>query len=526
MAGSQVQVGVVLKGKYRIDRELGAGGMGYVLAALHLDLHERVAIKFLLPEIAGNAEVVERFLREARAALRIQGEHVARVMDIDRLDDGTPFIVMEYLEGHDLSRVRQSRTPLPIGHAVDYVVQACAALAEAHRLGIVHRDLKPANLFLTRRRDGSACVKVLDFGISKLGMDGDASVTKTNSVMGTAEYMSPEQMRSSRDVDGRADLWALGVVLYELCTAQVPFPGETITQVCARVFTELPIAPRVCRPDLPEELEAAILRCLEKNRDRRFANVEELVRAIAPFGAKVLPRGPAAPLEGTMPSGAAIGVVEGWPSLASPDRPSLGEVESTLPVVAAAPAIEAIARSASEGSVAALSGAQGPSTTAVVSSDHFPEAPATASPRGRSTVRAAAVVALAVAGVAVVAFGLRSSAGGRAQADRGPAAEAPLALPSVLPSALPSVVPSAPQLPSSAAPPVVAVTVEPTASSSALAPSASASPKKLNGAPARATAAAPPPAPTGKAPSPGAAGCDPPYVLDANGLKHMKAQCL
>jgi serine/threonine-protein kinase len=281
---SPLTEGTIVNRKYRIERMLGAGGMGIVVAATHLKLEQRVAIKFLHPEMLKHPEIVERFLREARAASRIEGDHVARVIDVDTLDDGVPFLVMEYLDGRDLSGVRKAGYPLPSHEAVGYVLQACAAVAEAHHMGIIHRDLKPANIFLAQRRDGSTRVKVLDFGISKLvGAPGEASVTRTSAVMGSAEYMSPEQMVASRDVDPRADIWALGVVLYELCTARVPFQGDSITHMAVLVMTTEPLPAITLVPAIPPGLDAIIRRCLEKDRERRFSSVPELMSALAPF---------------------------------------------------------------------------------------------------------------------------------------------------------------------------------------------------------------------------------------------------
>jgi serine/threonine-protein kinase len=274
--------GTVLRGKYQVERVLGEGGMGVVLAGSHLVLKQQVAIKLLQPGIASRPDLVERFLREARAASRIESEHVVRVMDVDTLDDGTPFMVMEYLDGADLSSVRRSGQPLPIGDAIAYVLQACEALAEAHGLGIVHRDLKPANLFLARRRDGRSRVKVLDFGISKISEPGQAEVelTTTAMVAGSPQYMSPEQMLSTKDVDGRTDIWALGIVLFELCTARVPWPASTITQATALVMSTPPPPLGELVPGVPAALEAIILRCLEKDRTNRFATVENLAQAL------------------------------------------------------------------------------------------------------------------------------------------------------------------------------------------------------------------------------------------------------
>jgi serine/threonine protein kinase len=283
-----VQEGEVLAGKYRVERVLGVGGMGVVVSALHIQLDERVALKFLLPEALGNQEAVARFAREARAAVKIKSIHVARVSDVGTLDSGAPYMVMEFLHGHDLSALIRDRGPMPYADAVDFVLQACEAIAEAHALGIVHRDLKPANLFLITSADGSPCIKILDFGISKVTSPGssgnDYGMTKTTAIMGSPLYMSPEQMTSSRDVDGRADIWAIGTILFELIAGRPPFLGDTMPQLCGMILQEPPPFPRQFRPDLPEGLQAAMLRCLEKDRARRFGNVAELAAALAPFG--------------------------------------------------------------------------------------------------------------------------------------------------------------------------------------------------------------------------------------------------
>ena len=283
-----VQEGQVLAGKYRVERVLGVGGMGVVVSALHLQLDERVALKFLLPEALANEEAVARFAREARAAVKIKSMHVARVSDVGTLETGAPYMVMEYLHGRDLAALLHERGPMPWPDAVDLVLQACEALAEAHAHGIVHRDLKPANLFLITGPDGSPCIKVLDFGISKLTnpnpSSGDYGMTRTQAIMGSPLYMSPEQMTSSRDVDGRADIWAIGTILYELVTGRPPFLGESMPQLCGMILQEAPPPPRSLRPDLPDGLQAVILRCLEKKREARFGNVAELASALAPFG--------------------------------------------------------------------------------------------------------------------------------------------------------------------------------------------------------------------------------------------------
>ncbi|HTV22274.1 MAG TPA: serine/threonine-protein kinase, partial [Polyangiaceae bacterium] len=281
---STVQPGDILAEKYRVERVLGQGGMGVVVLAEHIELRERVAIKFLLDTPADNAELAERFVREARAAVKIKSEHVVRVIDVGRLPTGAPYMVMEYLEGEDLSQ-RLMSGRVPIEDAVDYVIQSCEAMQVAHRTGIVHRDLKPANLFLTQRPDGSSLIKVLDFGISKVKSADAAqlSLTHTQAMMGSPLYMSPEQMRSSKDVSPSADIWSLGVILHELIAGDVPFTGTTFPEVLVQVMSEPPPKLRTLRPEVPEGLEAAVLRCLEKDPADRFSSVANLAVALTPY---------------------------------------------------------------------------------------------------------------------------------------------------------------------------------------------------------------------------------------------------
>jgi serine/threonine protein kinase len=284
---SPVKTGEVVTDRYRVERVIGVGGMAVVVAATDLRLGHPVAIKFLLPHALLHPEIVTRFDREARAAVRVRSEHVARVMDVGKLESGAPYMVMEFLEGRDLAAELDARGPLPGPDAVDYVLQACEVLAEAHRLGMVHRDLKPANLFLVDNR-GSPMIKVLDFGISKMsslaGATGfDAGVTQSASTLGSPLYMSPEQMDSARDVDVRTDIWALGVVLYELLAARPPFTGDSIPKLCIAILNHKPAPLRSERPDVPPRLEATIMRCLEKDRTRRFGSIEELAMALAEF---------------------------------------------------------------------------------------------------------------------------------------------------------------------------------------------------------------------------------------------------
>jgi eukaryotic-like serine/threonine-protein kinase len=280
-----IEVGDVVAGKYRVDRVLGEGGMGIVVAATHAQLDEKVALKFLRPIVASNPEIVQRFIREARAAVKIRSEHVARVLDVGALDSGTPYMVMEYLDGQDLAQTLAGCGPLPVAETVTYVLQACEAVAEAHSLGTVHRDLKPANLFLARRPNGRPVVKVLDFGISKVAAPGDnAALTNASAMMGSPSYMSPEQMVAAGSVDVRADVWALGVVLYELLTGRLPFIAETMPELVGMILQSAYTPVSVLRPDVPPGLQATIDRCLQKDRTFRHANVAELAAGLVPFG--------------------------------------------------------------------------------------------------------------------------------------------------------------------------------------------------------------------------------------------------
>ncbi len=283
-----VPVGSLVAGKYRIERVLGHGGMGVVVAVMHEQLRQRVAIKMLLPEAKASPNAVSRFLREARAAAAIKGEHVARVLDVGELDGGSPYIVMEYLEGRDLAAILASLPEprrLPSEEAVGYVLQACEAIAEAHATGIVHRDLKPSNLFLSRRPDGTPMVKVLDFGISKalLATAGEGTLTTTSSFVGSPIYAPPEQLVASHEVDARADIWALGTILYEAMAGRPPYVGDSVMHVASRIFNEAPTPLRELCPELSVDLVAAVMRCLEKKPEARFPDVRGLAEALAPF---------------------------------------------------------------------------------------------------------------------------------------------------------------------------------------------------------------------------------------------------
>jgi len=335
---SIVRPGDVLAGKYLVDRVLGVGGMGVVVAATHTQLDQRVAIKFLLPSMLPNREVVERFQREARAAAKIRSEHVVRVSDVGQLDKGVPYIVMEFLEGRDLGELLQRRGVLPIPLAVDYLLEACEALAEAHAAGIVHRDLKPANLFLARQADDSEIVKVLDFGISKQilpesALQSNPSLTKTTDVFGSPTYMSPEQLKASRDVDARSDIWSLGVILYELLAGKPPFGGGTVAEIFGAILHRPAPRLREQRKDAPPELERLLLRCLEKDAANRVQNVGDLAEALHVFGS-----------DAARESTARVNRVLRGPQSRLANRPSQGGARGSLPSIdpsEAPPAAEA-----------------------------------------------------------------------------------------------------------------------------------------------------------------------------------------
>ncbi len=280
--------GELIAGKYRVERVIGEGGMGTVLAAWHELLDVRVAVKVLSAELSHQPEIIARFLREARAVARLKSEHVARVMDVGLLGEGQPYIVMELLEGEDLEK-RVQRGPLPLQQAADFILQALEAMAHAHAIGIVHRDLKPANLFVTATPDGREVIKVLDFGIAKLTnavqADGARSggLTGEHSTLGSPSFMAPEQVRAAPEIDRRADIWALGAIFYEMVTGRTAFDGNSVGEVFGAVLHATPTPVNEIRPDIPEGVDAVIARCLRRPVEERYADVGELARAVAPF---------------------------------------------------------------------------------------------------------------------------------------------------------------------------------------------------------------------------------------------------
>jgi tRNA A-37 threonylcarbamoyl transferase component Bud32 len=274
-----VRIGEIFVDKYRVDAILGHGGMGVVALCTHLALNERVAIKMLRRDVLDDTDAVERFMREAQAASKLRSEYVARVTDVGRSGANVPYMVMEYLEGHDLDELLEERGTIQRPLAVELTLQVCEALAEAHSLGIVHRDIKPSNLFVTWRPDGSALIKVLDFGIAKALIGDVTQLTQTQSLLGTPAYMSPEQMRSARHVDARTDIWSLGTVLFEMLEGRRPFEAESFSEMCVKVAVDPP-GPM---PNTPPGLHQVVLRCLAKPPEQRYASMADLGRDLVPF---------------------------------------------------------------------------------------------------------------------------------------------------------------------------------------------------------------------------------------------------
>jgi serine/threonine protein kinase len=498
-----VREGDVVGGKYRVERVLGIGGMGVVVAAHHIQLDEKVALKFLLPEALGNSEAVARFAREARAAVKIKSEHVARVTDVGTLPSGAPYMVMEYLEGGDLAAWLKQRGALPIEQAVEFVLQACVAVADAHALGIVHRDLKPANLFCIRRSDGQLSIKVLDFGISKLTSPGGSAsgplaaqgmaFTRTSVLMGSPLYMSPEQMRSSKDVDAQTDIWALGMILFELMAGHPAFLADSVTELAIKVANEPTPPLRSFRPEVPSELEAIVFNCLQKDRSQRYRNVAQLALALLPFA----PKRAKASVERISGIIQAAGLSAG--AFAMPPSPQSADTQ------------------ASAGTLPPL----GRTTLGLT---------------GRKTALGVGIVA-AVALAAVVGFMLLSFK--RVQTPRedarvvDPRAASPAETPS--PARIPTAVNAQPSaMPESSVTATVAMSAQPTplppaVRASQIAKPTAPLPRPAGGGPPR-VQPTPSPAPSLTASAPSATAhtpdCNPPYVIDSAGDRQYKPECL
>lgn len=289
-----VPEGTILAGKYRVERVLGAGGMGVVVRVSPLEQAGVFALKFLRPSVARDSLAARRFVREATAAGRIESPHVVRIPDVGELESGVPYLLMEFLDGTTLDAAMAGGKRLPLRQACDYAQQIALGLAAAHKTGVIHRDIKPANLYVVRGPDGGDLIKIADFGVSKILDPDDAngpSLTRTQTSLGSPLYMSPEQMRSARTADGRADLWSLGAVLYRMATGALPFDAKSLPRLCVQVL-QGEFAPVCTRcPDLPAEFADVVERCLRVDPNQRYADVAELARALAPFvGEAGIPR--------------------------------------------------------------------------------------------------------------------------------------------------------------------------------------------------------------------------------------------
>ncbi len=434
-------------GKYVVERILGRGGMGCVALGRHEQLGQRVAIKFMLASVAADETLRARFMREAQLAATLRSDNVVDVFDVGVLDDGLPFMVMEYLEGHSLADELKSRTRLPVAVATSYVLQALHAIAEAHDMGVVHRDLKPDNLFLARGRGGSFTIKVLDFGISTAGISSEANhaLTQTAAILGSPQYMSPEQIRESKSVDARADIWSLGVVLYTLVEGTLPFDGASIGEIFGKIqYVEAPAMSHAS-----PELDAVVRRCLARDPEARYASAHELAAALQPFAATVAD-GEFPAMPATVPAG--------------PHAVAVGRGYSEPPAAAGS-------------SLAAtrVSGAEAPRTLSLGAlSNAMQSAPA---PRSRGLMLAGVIAGVALGALALVGLAsvARHNGAKGAPSETRSAREAPAELPK------PSATVESPA--SSAAPPAASASASLVASpvavaSSAPAPGASSVPIK------------------------------------------------
>jgi serine/threonine protein kinase len=504
-AGPSVREGDVLAGKYRVERVLGSGGMGVVVAAHHIMLDEKVALKFLLPDAVVNPDSVARFVREARAATKIKNEHVARVTDVGILDGGSPYMVMEYLEGHDLAAWLEQRGALPVEQAVDFVLQACEAIAEAHTLGIVHRDLKPANLFSVKKPDGTLSVKVLDFGISKITTPGASAhhLTKTSTFLGSPSYMSPEQMKLSKNVDERSDIWSLGVILFELLTGRTPFDAEGVTELAIKVATEPCPSVSTLRADVPAGLADVITRCLEKAPAQRYQSIGELALALQAFGS---PRARIS-VDGI------VGTLKNRPPIARAAETSQTEALATAPQAsnvtklsdpgsfASTESAASLPRSSTGPGLTARASAVGATTAQPVSSERSIPEPSR-DRRGRLMAMGALAAAVVAGGVFVVV-----SRPSRSAPEAAVVSVAPPPAVSVVPSAVETAAPAPPPTATgSAAPPLTAAPVLPPPVPTSM-------------------ASAVRPLPPGRPAQPPPPNCNPPTWTDARGLIHMKPGC-
>jgi eukaryotic-like serine/threonine-protein kinase len=275
-----------LSGKYLFERHIATSSMAVVVAAMHLELEERVAIKFLSPDALRSSTAVSRFRSEAKAAAKIKSQHVVRIVDVATTANNIPYIVMEFLDGKDLEQLLAQfpQRRAPIADAVDFILQASEAVCEGHSLGIVHRDLKPANLFCVDRGDGYPLIKVLDFGISKFTNPfGELEHTDRYEILGSPRYMSPEQIEAASNVNHKTDVWSLGVILYEALSGKPPFDDERLLNLWRKIKEDDPEPISQLRTDCPPALWEVITKCLQKDPDERFGDLGQLAQALTPF---------------------------------------------------------------------------------------------------------------------------------------------------------------------------------------------------------------------------------------------------
>jgi serine/threonine protein kinase len=282
VSGEELRLSSTVGEKYRVVRFIAEGGMGAVYEGRHMFVRRRFAIKFLRRDLAHRRDVLARFAQEARAAGELEHENIAAVVDFGVAGDGAPYLVMEYLDGVDLARLLALAGPLPSERAADLVLQAALGVQVAHAASLIHRDLKPQNLFLCRRSDGTDLVKLLDFGVAKLQTQ-EGTVTRTGAVLGTPAYMSPEQARGESALDGRTDIYALGVILYELLSGRVPHPGGSHNAVIHHIATQGIVPLTSAGEELPQALVELVHRTLSASPALRPATAAELVDALRPF---------------------------------------------------------------------------------------------------------------------------------------------------------------------------------------------------------------------------------------------------
>jgi serine/threonine protein kinase len=493
---ADLRIGSVVNGKYRIDSILGRGAMGIVAECQHIELCERVALKFLLTtRNVTHDDLGVRFLREAQVSAKLRNEHIARVVDVGVWLESVPFMVMEYLDGHDLRAMIRRHGRLPPAVAIDFAIQICEGVAEAHAHGIVHRDLKPSNVFVTSRADGSDLVKILDFGISKWSLpDSDLGEgTETGIILGSPKYMSPEQIFASSKVDARADIWSLGAIAYEMLSGRPPFDMPTFAQTCAELSTDrLPPSISALLPEVPPALETAIFRCFERSVEKRTQNVAELAGALleavgSPFASVVRAR-----IEATLASRTGR---EGAPK-ESGSRIAINSFDAFQPA-----------------GLVAASGSTSQRSLPMTTDSSSRRQAEWQRPRRRRWV-ALAFGGMVVAGGAMAALSPSQSAA------------PPASTASVTASA------SAPPRPSSVAPQEPVSADPPSSADNAPEPSVEVRPRPRPAAVharpqpiAQPSAAPTAPAPAPKATEPVKRNCDPPYVLSADGIKSYKPEC-